>query len=75
MIVTIEELKSFYEKRCRYIQQIIDAIDNIVSNYKKEMQNTVIPKSNDLIEQIIILKNLNIIELIILLISLKKTKF
>lgn len=57
VIVTIEELKSFYEKRCQYIQQIIDAIDNIAFNYKEEMQNTVIPKSNDLIEQITILKN------------------
>ncbi len=55
--VTVDELKSFYEKRCQYIQQIIDAIDNIAFNYKEEMQNTVIPKSNDLIEQITILKN------------------
>ncbi len=57
VIVTIEELKSFYEKRCQYIQQIIDAIDNIALDYKEEMQNCVIPKSNDPIEQITILKN------------------
>jgi ABC-type antimicrobial peptide transport system permease subunit len=55
--VTVDELKNFYETRCQYIQQIIDAIDNIAFDYKKEMQNSVIPKSNDLIEQIIILKN------------------
>ena len=55
--VTVDELKNFYETRCQYIQQIIDAIDNIAFDYKKEMQNSVIPKSNDLIEQITILKN------------------
>jgi hypothetical protein len=55
--VTVDELKNFYETRCQYIQQIINAIDNITFDYKKEMQNSVIPKSNDLIEQITILKN------------------
>lgn len=55
--VTVDELKIFYETRCQYIQQIMDAIDNIAFDYKKEMQNSVIPKSNDLIEQITILKN------------------
>ncbi len=57
VIVTVEELKSFYEKRCQYIQQIIDAIDTIAFEYKEEMKNSVIPKSNDAIEQIAILKN------------------
>lgn len=57
VIVTVEELKSFYEKRCQYIQQIIDAIDTIAFEYKEEMKNSVIPKSNNHIEQIAILKN------------------
>ena len=57
VIVTVEELKSFYEKRCQYIQQIIDAIDNIAFDYKEEMKNSVIPKSNNHIEQIAMLKN------------------
>ena len=55
--VTVDELKNFYETRRQYIQQIIDAIDNIALDYKEEMKNSVIPKSNDLIEQITILKN------------------
>ena len=55
--VTVNELKTFYETRCQYIKQIIDAIDNISLAYKEEMKNSAIPKSNDLIEQITILKN------------------
>lgn len=55
--VTVGELKSFYETRCQYIQQIIDAIENIAFEHKKRMQNSIIPKSNDPIEQIAILKN------------------
>lgn len=55
--VTVNELKNFYETRCQYIQQIIDAINNISLGYKEEMKNSVIPKSNNLIEQITILKN------------------
>ncbi|MBR3918051.1 MAG: hypothetical protein IKJ59_04885 [Clostridia bacterium] len=57
VVVTVEELKSFYEKRCIYIKQIIDAIENIAHDYKEEMKNSVIPKSNNLTEQITILKN------------------
>lgn len=55
--VTVGELKSFYETRCQYIQQIIDAIENIAFEHKKRMQNSIIPKSNDAIEQIAILKD------------------
>lgn len=57
VVVTIDELKNFYEKRYQYIKVIIDAIDSSSFNHEKEMKNSAIPKSNDPIEQIAILKN------------------
>ena len=57
VVVTIDELKNFYEKRYQYIKVIIDAIDSSSLNHEEEMKNSAIPKSNDLIEQITILKN------------------
>jgi len=57
VVVTIDELKNFYEKRYQYIKVIIDVIDNSSLDHEEEMKNSAIPKSNDPLEQITILKN------------------
>ena len=57
VVVTVNELENFYEKRCKYIQVIVEAIDSIANSYKEDMKNKTIAKSNDLKEQIAILKN------------------
>ena len=42
VVVTVNELENFYEKRCKYIQVIVEAIDSIASSYKEDMKNKTI---------------------------------
>lgn len=55
--VTVESLKEFYNVRCEYLQDILNAIDNVVYEFKQKMIDRKIPKSNDPKVQIEILKN------------------
>lgn len=57
MYLKMNELNMFLEKRYGYLNQLMDEIDRQYVEFKREMNNAIIERSDNIFEQLVILKD------------------